>query len=361
MVRLVTPVGQGSGVVIDPRGFVLTANHVISGSTQVTVIFGDGRKETGLILGRDEFRDLAVVKISGREDLLAAPIGDSAALFAGDQVLAMGYTGDSLVVTRGIVSDRVVLGGLTFIQTDALLIPGFSGGPLFTPKGQVIGMSVQRLSVANSGGLAVALDSVATIIPRLMAGELFLSTPPPQAGASRQNPAPIGRTVNVNGFSIGGGTTLHEMTVLEVLRGDAAMAKLQEYSSFVIPPAPGEDYLVLKMKVKYVQGPEDETVRVSWVYFDLFSSQGFTYTPAFSVTPPDPLLAFDFLPGSTMDAWLVYALRADDARPLLAYGVNWSTRGKGWFAVSPAKTLAPPATPTPTPRPEPTPTPTPTP
>lgn len=347
VVRLVTPVGQGSGVIFDQRGFVLTANHVVAGSPQVTAVFADGKRERALILGRDEFRDLAVVKISGRDDLVATPIGDSAALFAGDSVLVMGYTGENLVTTQGILSDRVILGALTFLQTDALLIPGFSGGPLFTPQGEVIGISVQSIRGAGTGGLAIALDSVQSFIPRLMAGELFLATPSPEPGGSRRNPAPVGTRVSVTGFSISGALTLHEMTVLESLRGDAAMAKLGEVSSFVFPPAPGEEYLVLKLRVKYVRGPEDETVRVSWVYFDLFSSQGFTYTPAFSVRPPDPLLAFDLLPDSQVDAYLVYVLEEDDAKPVLAYGVNWSSRGTSWFQVMPAKTEAPPPSPTP--------------
>ena len=145
----------GSGVIVNPDGYIVTNNHVIQHATDISVMLKDKRSFKGKVVGADPQTDLAVVKIEANS-LPTAPLGDSAALHVGDTVMAFGNPfGLSNTVTRGSVSALGRPGtGMDkledFIQTDAAINPGNSGGALVSVRGQVIGIPTFILS-GNSG------------------------------------------------------------------------------------------------------------------------------------------------------------------------------------------------------------------
>ncbi len=149
--------GLGSGVIIDPKGIILTNNHVVEGADDVLVELADGRQfhvAAGEIK-TDENSDLAVVRIKAPADLPAATLGDSDKMEIGDWVLAIGNPFDlDLTVSAGIISGkaRTLPSGrrAEFLQTDAAINPGNSGGPLVNLDGEVVGINTAIAS--NNGG-----------------------------------------------------------------------------------------------------------------------------------------------------------------------------------------------------------------
>ncbi len=144
-------VSRGSGFIVDPSGWVVTNEHVIRGARQIAVRLTDGRVYEVRVRGRDRLTDLAVLKIDEVSGLPAVPWGDSDALEPGDWVLAIGNpAGLGGTVTVGIISatDRATRAGGPFdeyLQTDAAINAGNSGGPLFNLKGEVIGVNTAAL------------------------------------------------------------------------------------------------------------------------------------------------------------------------------------------------------------------------
>src|SRR5579883_586966 len=136
----------GSGFVIDPSGIIVTNNHVIADSDEVTVIFTDGTKLRAKVLGKDTKVDVAVLKVKTDKPLKAVKFGDSDKMRVGDWVIAVGNPfGLGGSVTAGIVSarNRDIDSGPydNYIQTDAAINKGNSGGPLFDMDGEVIGIN----------------------------------------------------------------------------------------------------------------------------------------------------------------------------------------------------------------------------
>ena len=145
---------QGSGFIITPDGLLLTNAHVVDGARTVTVKLSDHREYTAKVLGADRTSDIAVLKIDAH-DLPAVQLGNSDQLAVGDYVLAIGEPfGLEETATAGIVSAKGRSlpgdGYVPFIQTDAAVNPGNSGGPLFDADGRVVGINAQIYS--NSGG-----------------------------------------------------------------------------------------------------------------------------------------------------------------------------------------------------------------
>jgi serine protease Do len=145
---------QGSGFLISPDGLVLTNAHVVDGAKEVTVKLSDHREFKAKVLGADRSSDIAVLKIDGH-GFPTVQLGDSDQLGVGDYVLAIGEPfGLEETATAGIVSAKGRSlpgdGYVPFIQTDAAVNPGNSGGPLFDANGAVIGINAQIYS--NSGG-----------------------------------------------------------------------------------------------------------------------------------------------------------------------------------------------------------------
>jgi serine protease Do len=166
--------GQGSGIIIDAGGHILTNRHVVQDATELLVQLSDGREYAATTIGTDANTDVAVIKIEPRsgERLPAAVLGDSDALQVGDWVLALGNPlGLGITVTAGIVSAQGrsigIVGGESrnmalesFIQTDAAINPGNSGGPLVDLQGRVVGVNTaiaSRTGYYSGYGFAIPI------------------------------------------------------------------------------------------------------------------------------------------------------------------------------------------------------------
>lgn len=175
--RPVPSEGVGSGVIFDSRGHILTNSHVVEEAKQVQVLFPDGRKFPGKVMGKDPLTDLAVVMIRGK-DLPSSPLGDSSKLQVGESLIAIGNAlglEGGPTVTVGVVSalnrsiedpSGIALGDL--IQTDAAINPGNSGGPLINLKGEVIGINTAVIPSAQGIGFAIAVNSARPIAKELL-------------------------------------------------------------------------------------------------------------------------------------------------------------------------------------------------
>jgi serine protease DegS len=150
----------GSGVIIDTAGHIITNNHVITNADTINVQLADGRVTRATVVGRDPDTDLALLLIK-LKDLPVMPLGRSNELQVGDAVLAIGNPlGLSQTVTHGIVSatGRSQLGVATFenfIQTDAAINAGNSGGALVNSRGELVGINTAVLNKSNSGNVSV--------------------------------------------------------------------------------------------------------------------------------------------------------------------------------------------------------------
>src|SRR5207244_4481497 len=173
---------EGSGIVVDKQGDVLTNAHVVSGATQIQVMFSDGHSATGQVKGVDQSADLAVVKISVSADQLhPLAVGNSDTLQVGDTALAIGAPfGLAGSFTAGIISglnrsttapnNRALTG---MIQTDAPINPGNSGGALLDGQGQLIGIndSIQSPVEGNVGvGFAIPINRAESMLQSLEKG-----------------------------------------------------------------------------------------------------------------------------------------------------------------------------------------------
>jgi S1-C subfamily serine protease len=181
-----TPLGSGSGFVIDTEGRIVTNNHVVEQADALRVVFSDGSVADAQILGLDPYSDLAVVQVDiPPERLVPLELSDSSTLQVGQRVVAIGNPfGLEGTMTAGIVSAlgrtlpaQVLQGTGRFsnpeiIQTDAAINPGNSGGPLLDIRGRVIGVNtaIRSTTGTNSGiGFAVPVNTVKRILPALIA------------------------------------------------------------------------------------------------------------------------------------------------------------------------------------------------
>ncbi|RPF82297.1 MAG: PDZ domain-containing protein [Synechococcus sp. TMED20] len=170
--------GQGSGVLIDNKGLVLTNAHVVERVDAVTLTLADGEQRDGQVIGTDSVTDLALVRLEGRSAPPSAPLGDSEALEVGDWAIALGTPyGLERTVTLGIVSSlhRNInsLGfsdkRLDLIQTDAAINPGNSGGPLVDAAGNVIGINTLVRSGPGAGlGFAIPINLARRVVDQLL-------------------------------------------------------------------------------------------------------------------------------------------------------------------------------------------------
>jgi serine protease Do len=169
--------GNGSGIIIDPSGIILTNAHVVAGNGKIMVRLHDGREFPGTDVKRDERTDLAVLRIRGAGKLPAARLGDSDKVQVGDWVLALGEPfGLEGTVTAGIVSATSRTIGIThegsLLQTDAAINPGNSGGPLVNLAGEVIGVNtaISSSSGGNQGvGFAIPVNLAHWVSEQLIA------------------------------------------------------------------------------------------------------------------------------------------------------------------------------------------------
>ncbi len=157
--------GAGAGFVIDPSGIIVTNSHVVGRATRITVALSDGRELPGQVVGVDELTDIAVIRVASDTALPSVDWGDSRTVEVGDWILAAGNPfGVGTSVTAGIVSARgrdIGAGPFDdFIQIDAPLNPGNSGGPTFNMEGQVIAVNTAIVSpTGGSVGIGFAVPS----------------------------------------------------------------------------------------------------------------------------------------------------------------------------------------------------------
>jgi len=161
-------VGQGSGIIIDPRGYILTNYHVVGGAQQILVRLSDGREFRGQVVGSNPRLDIALIKISAY-GLKPATLGDSDQVRVGQWAIAIGSPfGLDQTFTVGVIS-AVGRRGLgenrgSYIQTDASINPGNSGGPLLDINGNVIGINNMILSSGQGIGFAIPINLAKQVI-----------------------------------------------------------------------------------------------------------------------------------------------------------------------------------------------------
>ena len=189
--------GQGSGFITQKNGIVLTNAHVVSGADRVTVTLKDGREFEGVVKGKDDVTDLAVVEIEASGvDLPIAPLGNSENVRVGDWAIAVGNpVGLNNTVTLGIISTLTRSSAqvgipdkrIDFLQTDAAINPGNSGGPLLNEQGEVIGINTAIRPDANGIGFAIPIDKAKIIANTLAAGR---QVPHPYIGVQMRTLTP---------------------------------------------------------------------------------------------------------------------------------------------------------------------------
>ena len=184
--------GEGSGVILDSDGTIVTNNHVVNGAETVRVSFTDGTSTSATVVGTDPANDLAVIKADGVSGLTPVTLGTTESLHVGDTVVAIGSPlGLEGSVTSGIVSAlhrTVDLGGNEgstaqvgdAIQTDAAINPGNSGGALVDGQGRLVGINVAIASLGSAAGgqsgnigvgFAIPVDEMRRVADQLIAGE----------------------------------------------------------------------------------------------------------------------------------------------------------------------------------------------
>ncbi|OHV23348.1 Do family serine endopeptidase [Rhizobium sp. RMa-01] len=165
----------GSGFVIDPTGYIVTNNHVIEGADDIEVNFANGSKLKAKLIGTDTKTDLSVLKVEPKTPLKSVKFGDSSTMRIGDWVMAIGNPfGFGGSVTVGIISGRgrnINAGPYdNFIQTDAAINKGNSGGPLFNMKGEVIGINTAIISPSGGSigiGFSVPSELASGVVDQL--------------------------------------------------------------------------------------------------------------------------------------------------------------------------------------------------
>jgi serine protease Do len=253
---------EGSGIVVDKQGDILTNAHVVSGASQIQVTFSDGHNATGQVKGVDQSADLAVVKVSVSQDQLhTLAIGNSDTLQVGDTALAIGSPfGLQGSFTAGIISGlnrsttapngRALTG---MIQTDAPINPGNSGGALLDGRGQLIGIndSIQSPIEGNVGvGFAIPINRAETLLPSLEKG---VAIQHPWLGIS-------GETVTTGTADQLGLSEKSGVLVVDVVTGGpAAKAGLQgsgqaDASDDIITAIDGQTITTIEQLTQYLDG-----------------------------------------------------------------------------------------------------------
>lgn len=164
----------GSGVIIDKSGLILTNNHVIKDADEITVKFANKQEAVGKIVGTDPKTDLAVIRVSAKEDLPVVALGNSDALHVGQWAIAIGNPfGLDHTLTVGVISatgrsEVGIAAYENFIQTDASINPGNSGGPLLNIRGEVIGINTAIVASGQGIGFAIPVNMARKVMGDLV-------------------------------------------------------------------------------------------------------------------------------------------------------------------------------------------------
>jgi serine protease Do len=168
---------RGTGFIIHPRGYILTAQHVIDKAKEIEVRVGDSQRFPARVIAADTQVDVAILKIASDRELPILVLGNSDSLQVGDLAVVFGYPfGRESSMSLGIISrpgrSYPESASYEFIQTDAGAYAGGSGGPLLNSKGHVMGM-ITMASERGNMGFATPINVIRKIIPRLLSGEKF--------------------------------------------------------------------------------------------------------------------------------------------------------------------------------------------
>lgn len=169
VVSISTNIGQGSGAIIDAKGYVITNVHVISGASTARATTYSGKSySANTLVGYDAAADIAVLKIDA-PGLEALRFGDSDDVKVGEKVIAAGNpAGLSFTVTEGIVSAFRTFNGIKYIQTDVPINPGNSGGPLINAKGEIIGINNFKVGGFESLGFAISSNKAKNVVSKII-------------------------------------------------------------------------------------------------------------------------------------------------------------------------------------------------
>ncbi|NHJ14466.1 MAG: PDZ domain-containing protein [Candidatus Thorarchaeota archaeon] len=166
--------GQGSGVILTEKGFIVTNAHVVDGARDVEVGLSDGRSYKAVVVGESKLRDLAVLKIDA-DNLSPIQLGESGSLKVGQFAIAVGNPlGLGSTVTFGLVSavDRTIQGQTQLleglIQTSAEINPGNSGGALVNTEGKLVGVPTAMIPFSQGIGFAIAVDGIKAVFKELV-------------------------------------------------------------------------------------------------------------------------------------------------------------------------------------------------
>ena len=236
--------GQGSGVIFDAEGLLLTNAHVVEGADKLSVGLSDGRRVSGRVVGKDTLTDLAVVRLEGKGPWPTATLGDSDQLNVGDWAIAVGNPfGLENTVTLGIISNlnrnvsQLGISGkrLDLIQTDAAINPGNSGGPLLNSEGEVVGINTLVRSGPGAGlGFAIPINRAQAIARELvktgrvqhpMVGIGLSPVPAPSSGAAVP-PGAVIRSVQPGGPADKAGLKVDDVIISvdgRTMKGPAAV------------------------------------------------------------------------------------------------------------------------------------------
>lgn len=250
VVRIVAWPAYGSGFVVDSDGHILTNAHVVDGAGRLTAVFDDGARLTARVVGTDPMRDIALLKVEPRQrQLEVLPLVTK--VREGDEVVALGYPLNSanMTVTKGVVSALIARKGLTYIQTDAALNPGNSGGPLLNLRGEVVGMSTSVLR-ENDGeetegiGFAIKSDTLRTRIELLKTSIYPVPTPTQTTRFSfSPNPTPRASSGTLYGPASGSIDVTFEDIGVEygVFDSNTNVVDFMAEATFRIPNFTGDD------------------------------------------------------------------------------------------------------------------------
>jgi serine protease Do len=261
---------EGSGVVIDAKGIVLTNAHVVSSAARITVTFSDGRQGDARVLGLAEGLDLAVLQIAVPEGsaLAAAHIGSSSDLILGEPVIAIGNPfGLGHTVTTGVVSataraletdDRVFQ---DFIQTDASINPGNSGGPLLNADGDLIGINTAIRPDAQGIGFAIPIDRAAKVAKDLVESGMvrvpWLGVILADVSYSRQGIRTTGPEVVAAVVDVAGSEGLKARDIIVAIEGRAVQGRA-DLNAYLASLTPGDS-----LTLSVVRGQQTQTITVS--------------------------------------------------------------------------------------------------
>lgn len=274
VVQIETRTGLGSGFVYDADGLVMTAAHVVAGSTEVNVRLADGTTADGTVLGADPNTDVAVVRVEGRDDLTVAPLALGSDLQVGQTAVAIGSPfGLDQSVTAGIVSAigrptqtpgrNGVPRAIPAIQTDAPINTGNSGGALADIQGRVIGVNssiitADRSSSGNVGvGFAVPIDIAKAVADRIVAGQSIDSGYMGVSSADVTGPVPGAEIVQIQPGSPADDAGLRVGDVITAFDG-RQMTSAIDLVAAVTPREPGDDVVL-----DVVRGDEEITVEMT--------------------------------------------------------------------------------------------------